>query len=123
MNFKESIINLLEDLEHLERAYLAKAPMKTKDPIQAIYENYYLGKAKAYGTIASTLKHKLEFYEPMKKKFFLLWRTPTKSGWGYYFSPVSYEKKEVAEAEARRLERYKPEDDQEFIRVVEVEIE
>jgi len=87
---------------------------------------YYLqGKSAAYLSTSVILEHILETptEEPMKKKFFLLWRTPTKSGWGYYFSPVSYEKKEVAEAEARRLERYKPEDDQEFIRVVEVEIE
>ena len=58
----------------------------------------------------------------MNTRFFLLWRTPTKFGWSYYFSPVSYEKHDVAAAEARRLQRYRSEDNQEFIKIVEVEI-
>ena len=56
------------------------------------------------------------------KRYFFLWKTPTKSGWGYYFSPVSYPDKDTAEFELRILKRYKPDDGQVFVKLVEVDL-
>ena len=58
----------------------------------------------------------------MNKRYFFLWKTPTKSGWGYYFSPVSYTDRQTAEFELRVLKAHQPNDTQVFVQIVEVEL-
>ena len=58
----------------------------------------------------------------MNKRYFFLWKTPTKYGWEYYFSPVNYTDKQTAEFKLRALIAHQPNDNQVFVKIVEVEI-
>lgn len=57
----------------------------------------------------------------MNKRFFILWKTATKSGWNPYFSPISYATKKEAEEQAEILSRHRPQDGHIFVKIMEVE--